>query len=190
MDELNGCSTTVSVLEPNIDSFPLPVNIWYGKDGLTDNLAKFMLQYGFVRVCTSNQEWKKEYSSHNLHWMVKTPHERQHEVRHLPFPLPVSVGMWLPVKIEGIEYPLDVNYKEIDADVGIKDCNLVACRIREDENTVIMELKDLKESMRIIRKPCEELQNAFERLRIKLDEEALSCSRIEILRKGQEVHKL
>ena len=86
---------TVSVMEENIATFPLPATVLYTRNGEDNagNLAFFMLRKGYVRVITSLNDWTREFQDHGLKWLLD-PTQPPHQLQTLPFPLPLEAGVW------------------------------------------------------------------------------------------------
>jgi len=173
LHELKNSKVTVAVVE-NCPNYPIPVNIFYtkfGKDANSGNLGKFMLKYGYVRLCTSYEDWIKEMSKNDAYLFSNT-HSTEFSMRQLPHPLPVSVGSWIPVAVEGLEYPIDGKGEEKPPNINTKNCNRVGCRL-ENFNTVLSfidhkENKEIKESLRIIENQVNRMNSAFENMKKKL----------------------
>merc|ERR1719318_999232 len=82
---------TVSVMEKNLDQFPLPANVRYTvleeNDG---NLALDLLEMGLCDVITSFSQWENEMSDHCLDWMLG-PMSVPNTLSFMPHPLPLAV---------------------------------------------------------------------------------------------------
>jgi len=167
----------VAVLEDHVDTLPLPANIFFSSDGdkYGGNLAFRMLKIGMVKVIVTYNEWNEEYNDHGLEWLIGME-GKLHELGHLPFPLPMSVGMWLHVSVEGQEFKLK-DGEEIEPTVHCSDASKVGLRLCpvssnafEAEDQVLH--SEIKPSLRITEEQVTNLTIGFLKLKQRLQESA------------------
>jgi hypothetical protein len=121
---------TVSVLEKNLDQFPLPAYVRYTileeHDG---NLALDLVEMALCDVITSFSQWEMEVSDHCLDWMLD-PMSAPNTLSFMPHPLPLAVGQWMHVSVEGLEYPLDARGLEKEPDITTPDANRISVQVK------------------------------------------------------------
>ena len=183
---------TVVVLEENVTALPMPAHVFYAKNGSNcgGNLAFTMLRKGIVRVITSYDDWSLEFNDHGLEWLLGMS-PKLHDLYVLPFPLPLALGTWLSVFVEGLEYLLK-DGEEVEPTILDKEANKVGCRVLStnhllnfgQDERLQMEIGD---SMRISESQVTEINNAFLRLIKKLQKSADVASPVQSFTRGQPV---
>ena len=172
---------TVAVLEDGVNTLPLPSNIYFSRDEdkYGGNLAFRMLKMGMVKVLCSFDEWYNEYNDHGLEWLIGTE-TKLHELSHLPFPLPLSAGMWLHVSVEGQEFKMK-DGEEIEPTIHCSDASKVGLRLCpissndfEAEDQVLN--SEIKRSLRITEKQVTNLTIGFLKFKQRLQESAETAS--------------
>ena len=90
-------------MEKNLTSFPLPATVRYTMKEMHDgNLALDLVEMGLCEVITNYSQWDKEMSDHGLEWMLD-PMVEPPMFSCLPHPLPLVVGQWASVSVEGLD---------------------------------------------------------------------------------------
>ena len=122
---------TVSVLEKNLDQFPLPAHVRYTvQEDYDGNMALDLVEMGLCDVITSFSQWEMEVSDHCLDWMLD-PMSVPNTLSFMPHPLPLAVGQWLHVSVEGLEYPIDAERGlEREPDINTPDANRIGVQIK------------------------------------------------------------
>merc|ERR1719186_1892307 len=119
----------ISLMEKDLQNFPLPANVRYTVVEVNDgNLALDLVQMGLYVVITSCSRWEKEVSDHGLDWMLDTM-SAPPPLTFLPHPLPLSVGQWLHVSVEALEFPLEGG-AEREPDLNTPDANRIGVQFR------------------------------------------------------------
>ena len=130
LSDMNSC--IVSVMERNLEDLPLPATVRYSMYEVEENggnVALDLVEVGLCQVITSHAQWEAEVSDHGLDWMlylISIPHS----LAFMPHPLPLVVGQWVPVQVEGLEYPL-VGGKEQEPDIATPDATRIAVQVRD-----------------------------------------------------------
>jgi hypothetical protein len=118
----------VSVMEKNMH-FPLAANVRYTMvEEYDGNLALDLVEVGLCEVITSCLQLDKEMSDHRLEWMLD-PMSVSPPLTILPHPLPMAVGQWLQITVEGMEFPL-VGGEEHGPGVDNRDANRIGVHVR------------------------------------------------------------
>ena len=120
---------TVSIMERHLKELPLPANVRYTvfeeHDG---NIALDLLELGVCEMITNYSQWEVEMADNGLDWMLD-PMAPPHNLTFMPHPLPLAVGQWVPVSVEGLEYPL-VRGQEQEPDITTPDANRIGVQVR------------------------------------------------------------
>ena len=142
---------TVSIMEKDLKQLPLPGYVWYNKEGEENsgNLAWFLLKKGYVRVCTTYKDWMNEFSDNGLEWLLD-PFAPSLQLSSFPCPVPVEVGVWSMVSVEGLFYPLNRHGEEQDVNVNTKDGNLVGCKLLPFSSNKMNLIKKYKHTASLI----------------------------------------
>ena len=171
---------TVAVLEDGVQTLPLPVQVFYDRDGLKlgENLAFTMLRKGMVRVITSYNEWEAEYYDHGLEWLIGRE-DRLQELTFHPFPLPMRAGMWLHVSVEGLEYQMK-HGEELEPTIHFGDASKVGLRVCPINGNLtfgeVSEDHEIRESLRITETQVENLCESFLNVKARLQEAAKTAA--------------
>ena len=80
-------------------------------------------------MINNHAQWEAEVSDHGLDWMLDLM-SVPHSLAFMPHPLPLLVGQWVPLQVEGLEYPL-VGGKEQEPDIATLDANRIAVQVRD-----------------------------------------------------------
>ena len=67
-------------------------------------------------------------SDNGLDWMLD-PMAEPHSLTFMPHPLPLAVGQWVAVSVEGLEYPV-VRGQEQEPDISTPDANRIGVQVR------------------------------------------------------------
>jgi len=151
---------TVSVMEKNLDQFPLPANVRYTvleeNDG---NLALDLLEMGLCDVITSLSQWENEMSDHCLDWMPG-PMSVPNTLSFMPHPLPLAVGQWLHVSAEGLDYPLEGGV-EREPDLTTPNANRIGVHIKHlSSKSTFDHQDDIAQSLAVVAQQVLKLNNS------------------------------
>ena len=184
---------TVSVMERNIHQLPLPANVWYhGIDGkVRGSLSWLLLKSGNVRVCTDYDEWRMEFEDHGLSSWLLDPYSEPHNLSFLPFPLPIALGVWSKVVVQGLGVPLNDVGEEEDVSLESDQSNLVGCHLLPFSSNMMFDKlevqHEIKESLRITEKQLHSLEYSFVFLQDLLDKAGETAEVLDNVILGQNV---
>eukprot|EP00092_Neocalanus_flemingeri_P097061 GFUD01123640.1.p1 GENE.GFUD01123640.1~~GFUD01123640.1.p1 ORF type:complete len:381 (-),score=108.82 GFUD01123640.1:60-1055(-) len=153
---------SVSLMERNLIHFPLPANIRYTMvEEYDGNLALDMVDLGPFSVITSLSEWEEEIADHGLEWMLD-PMLVPLPLSTLPHPVPLAVGQWLHVSVEGLGYYL-VGGEEHEPDVDTPGANKISVHIQplDSMSTFDNHQQEIRQSLRIISPQVRRLNRSF-----------------------------
>ena len=85
-----------------------------------------LMREGHARIIRSSQDWRAEMEDSGLCWWMD-PADSPHTLSLLPYPLPLEVGLWAHVKVEGLEYVLQDDGSEKEPTIHHLDANRLGC---------------------------------------------------------------